>query len=280
MLMPVHRPSPPSPAAEDGLSMMELLVAMVISIVVLGALVALLEITINQESRITDRVQADQLGRTAMTNIVEQLHSSCTGFGGSPIQIPESTVSAPLEATGRTSLWFISVYGENSDSGEESSAASYPKVVAEHDIRWAETGKSSTGQKLGTLTDYEFKGEGKPPTWNFPPALKASNATRTRILAKDVIPPKVSEKPTMFQYYKYDTAPTGGTGELTELLPSEMEPSVPKATAEDIAKVTISFEQAPTNEDTQKGRTAAFSDSVVLRYDPTESTTAEGKPCE
>jgi hypothetical protein len=278
--MPINLPSPPSPAAEDGLSMMELLVAMVISIVVLGALVALLEITINQDSRITDRVQADQLGRTAMTNIVEQLHSSCTGFGGSPIQKPESTVSAPLEATGRTSLWFISVYGENSDSGKESSAAAYPEVVIEHDIRWAETGKSSTGQKLGTLTDYEFKGEGVPPKWIFPPELKTSTATRTKILAKDVIPPEISKKLTIFQYYKYDTGTTGGTGELTELQAGEQEPSLSKATAEDIAKVTISFEQAPTNGDTQKGRTAAFSDSVVLRYDPTESTTAEGKPCE
>ncbi len=278
--MPVNRPFPPPLTSELGVSMMELLVAMLSAIVVLGALVALLEITITQETRITDRVQADQLGRTAMTNIVEKLHSSCTGFGGIPIQKPEGSVSPPLKVTGRTSLWFISVYGENSDSGSESSAASYPEVVTEHDVIWTETGKSSTGQHLGTLTDYEFKGVGKPPKWSFP-ALAAGSATHTKILAKDVIPPTVSEKATIFQYYRYETG-TKPEGELTELLATELEPSLPATTVENIAKVTISFEQAPSSEVTQKGRTAAFSDSVVLRFDPTESTTAaEGKkPCE
>jgi Tfp pilus assembly protein PilW len=267
-------PSPISPASEHGLSLIELLVAMLSAAVVIGALVALLTITLTQESRITDRVQADQLGRTAMTNIVEQLHSSCTGFSGGPIQKPESAVSLPLEATGRTSLWFISLYGENSDSGKESSAAASPGVAIEHDIRWAETGKSNTGRRLGTLTDYEFKIEGTSPRWSFPSELTASHAARTKTLATDVIPPEISKKATVFQYYKYQT------GELTELQASELEPTLSKATAEDIAKVTISFEQAPTSANTQKGRTAAFSDSVVLREDPTESTTAEGKPCE
>jgi hypothetical protein len=278
--MTIQLARPPSPSAEHGMSIIELLVAMLIAFVVVGALVALLEITITQEGRITDRVQADQLGRTAMTNIVEKLHSSCTGFGGLPIQKPGGSVSSPLAPTGRTNLWFISLYGENSDSGKESSAAPYPSVVIEHDVRWAETGKSSTGQTLGTLTDYEFKGEGKPPEWAFPPELKPSTATRTKILAKDVIPPEISKKPTIYQYYRYETG-TSPKGELTELLASELEPSLATKTAEDIAKVTISFEQAPSNEDTQKGQTAAFSDAVVLRLDPTESTTEEGKkPCE
>ncbi len=285
MLMPPAHLSPPTPSlqAEHGMSMMELLVSMLASSVVIAGLVALLVVTMNEETRITDRAQADQIGRTAMSNVVEKLHSACTGFG-SPIQAPSSSsVVSPLETTGRTSLWFISVYGENKTTGEESSAAVLPKVVTKNDIVWEQQkGTTNTGKKFGTLVDYAFQGKGEPPDWSFPAELKAGNATKT-IIAKDVIPPVISGNPTIFQYYKYSL------GELTELTSAEMA-SFGEATAEDVAKVTISFEQAapgtktasqpePTP-DTRTGRAAAFSDAVVLRYTPTESATSESKPCE
>ena len=142
-------------------------------------------------------------------------------------------------------------------------------------------GTTNTGKEFGTLTDYAFQGKGEPPAWSFP-ELKTGKATKT-ILAKDVIPPVISSKPTIFQFYKYQL------GELTELEAKEMEP-ISAATVENVAKVTISFEQAapatktvaepePTP-DTRPGRSAAFTDAVVLRYTPTESATAESKPCE
>lgn len=280
--MPIHLPPAPSPAAEHGTSLMELLVAMLSAVVVMGALVALLTITLDEEGRISDRVQADQIGRTAMSNIVEKLHSSCVGFG-SPIQAPSSTeLASPLETTNRTSLWFITVYGENKTTGEESSAAVLPKVVTKNDIVWEkQKGTTNTGEEFGTLTDYSFKGTGEPPEWKFS-ALTKANATK-RVLATDVIPPVISGKKTIFQYYRYKS------GVLEELEAKEMEPFT-ESTVENVAKVTISFAQAapatktaadpePTP-DTRPGRTVTLSDAVVLRYTPTESTTAESKPCE
>jgi hypothetical protein len=267
--------------AEHGMSLLELLVAMLMSIVILGALVGLLEVTVNQEQRITDRTQADQIGRTVMTNIVDKLHSSCAGFGSAPIQVPKGGVTAPLTTSGHTSLWFISVYGENDTSGNESSAAPLPELITEHDIAWEKEGTISPGKEFGTLVDYAFTGKGEPPNWVFP-TLSAAHATKT-VLAKDVIPSQVGGKPSLFQYYTYKA------GELAELGSSEVEP-LSEVNAENVAKVSITFTQAsnPTktaaeaepNPDTRPGRTALFSDSVVMRFSPTESTTEESKPCE
>ncbi|HTZ64614.1 MAG TPA: hypothetical protein VMB51_10955 [Solirubrobacteraceae bacterium] len=252
---------PLNPGAEHGMSLMEMLVASLMTTVILAALVALLVTTMNQETRITDRIQADQLGRTAMTNIVEELHSSCTGFGGTPIQA----------GSGRTNLWFINAYRH------KSSTEPYPKSVTEHEIVWEKKGTSNTGEEFGTLTDYAYESTaGEPNKWTF-----SAHGTST-VLANDVIPPRVSAKPTVFQYYDYSAA------QLTELASGEL--PLTTATAEDVAKVTITFSQAskPTKTatesepvpDTRPGRTAVFSDSVVLRYTPTESATEESKPCE
>ncbi len=279
--MTARTPVPLALRAEQGVSLLELLVAMLMSIVILAALVGLLEVAFNQEALITDRTQADQIGRTSMTNIVNKLHSSCIGFGGTPIQAPKGVVTTPLKASGRTSLWFISVYGENKTHGKESSSAAFPETATEHDVTWEKVGTSNTGSEFGTLTDYAFSGTGEPSHWTFP-ALTTANATK-RVLAKDVVPLEIGGKPTIFQYYKYKA------GELAELETSEIEP-LTEATAEDVAKVSITFSQAsnPTKTtaepepkpDTRTGRTAMLSDSVVLRYSPTESTTEESKPCE
>lgn len=253
---------PLTPNAEQGMSLIELLVASLMTSVILAALVALLVVTINQETRITDRVQADQLGRTAMTSMIEELQSSCTGFGGTPIQAD----------SGNTSLWFINAFHQ------KSSTEAYPSKVTKHEIVWEKKGKSNTGEEFGTITDYVYESNGgAAPDWSFP-----EHATSTRVLAQDVIPAEISAKPMVFQYYKYKE------GVLGELASSEIPLS--SATAEDVAKVTITFSQAsrPTKTaaepeptpDTRSGRTAPFSDSVVLRYSPTESTTEESKPCE
>ena len=68
--MLLHPPSPLTPSAEQGFTLVELLVGMLASTVVLFALYAILNFTLNQETRISEVVQANQIGRTAMTKIV------------------------------------------------------------------------------------------------------------------------------------------------------------------------------------------------------------------
>ena len=250
-------PSPLTPAAEQGTTLIELLVAMVTAIVVLGALVAILDFSLNQESRTADKVQADQIGRISMSTIIQELHSSCTGFGATAIQAPSTTPVAPLHSTNALNLWFLSSYG-NASSGEALLTG-----VTEHDIKWTSTKTSNTGQPLGTLTDYAFPSTpgGRSPTWVFGELTTVT--AKARVLATNVIPPTISSESTIFQYYK-----DNNKGEFLVLTPAEL----PTATANnEVAEVTIGFTQAAESGDTRLGRTASLSDSVVLRFNSSQA---------
>ncbi|HYM44885.1 MAG TPA: hypothetical protein VES65_01825 [Solirubrobacteraceae bacterium] len=269
-----------TPGAEHGVTLVELVVAMATGVVVTGALLAIVVISLRQEARITDKAQADQIGRTAMSNVVDELHSSCTGFGAAAIQGPASTPTSPLAATGPVNLWFLSAYGGSS------SGAAVLSGVTEHDINWTSTGTSDTGETLGTLTDYAFASTGgASPKWTFP-TLSVANA-KARVLAKNVIPPQVSGAATVFQFYKYDNNSASSTdGQLVALAAGEL--PVAQATAEKaqaaaktLAKVTIGFTQAPEGQDTRIDRTASFASAVVLHFDTSETgSEVVNSPCE
>src|ERR1700759_2993057 len=88
-----------SVADEHGMTLIELLVAMVLSIIVVGALLAILEVSLRKGTRITTQVQSNRSGRLALTKIVEELHSSCTGLETTSIQAPSSTPESPLASS-------------------------------------------------------------------------------------------------------------------------------------------------------------------------------------
>jgi len=253
----MHRRLTSTLRAEHGTSLPEILVAMASASIIMIAMVALLQFTTTQASRITERVQSDRLGRTAMTRVVDELHSSCTGFGAQAIQGPSTTPTSPLGSTGATNLWYVSAYGSST------SGSAVEKTVYLHDISWAE--EKTSGQ--GTLTDYSFASvAGSGPgtasgNWEFP-TLEVAKA-KPRVLATKVTPVTISGTKTVFQYYTLSSA-TGSFTQLTEKIPAE-------AAASKIAKVAISFTQAPEGGETKLGRSVAFNDAVVLRLNPTET---------
>lgn len=255
-------------SAADGISLIELLVAMAASVVIMAALVSVLSLTYDQETRTSDYVQADQHGRSAIGSIVTELRSGCLGFGATAIQAPASTPTTPLESTNATNLWFVTSYGS---SATESAVLS---TVTEHDVHWEKTGTTSGGEQIGTLTDYSFSSEGgTSPEWKFP-TLSIANAHASP-LAKDVIAPSISSAPTIFQYYKFSTSPVG---QLTALTASEASSAASKR---EVAKVAIAFTQAPEDATTSAGRTASFADSVVFRFTSASSASeATNSPCE
>jgi Tfp pilus assembly protein PilW len=263
---------PAALASEDGMTLIEVLVATVAAIVVILALFAILEFSVKQEARITERVQANRGGRTAMTNIVDELHSSCVGFGTYAIQAPSTKPTSPLAELGPADLWMISAYGSSS-----SNKAVIEKVY-EHDIHWSSTGKSKTGETVGTLTDYRFEstaGSGpasKSGKWEFP-ALETKNA-KARVLATNVIPMTISGTSTIFQYFKFTTATSGELTQITENIPSA-------ATKNEVVKVGINFTATSESGNTSKGYgMAPFSDAVVLRLQPTEvGSEVTNEPC-
>jgi Tfp pilus assembly protein PilV len=253
--------------SEQGITLIELLVAMVTSLVVGGALLAILGFSSRQETRITDRVQADQVGRTAITNVVEQLRSSCTGLDSTAIQGPATTPTSPLATTGPTDLWYLTAYGS---AGASSAAVT---GVTEHDIHWT---PNSVGATIGTLYDYSWASTGgEPPysAWTFNTTLSTATAVK-HVLATNVIPLEPSK---IFKYYKYETNPTNVSlyGTLVEF-PSTAQPTA--TTAKLVAQVEIAFKQAPEHGDIREGHTTTFKSSVLLRFRPTESG-LEGTTC-
>ncbi len=62
---------------ESGTTLIELMVALTAGLVVFGAIVALLLMTIRQSGRVTSHVEANQRARTTMTKIINELHSAC-----------------------------------------------------------------------------------------------------------------------------------------------------------------------------------------------------------
>ena len=271
MLTPARRASARLLREERGLTLIELLVSMTAGVVVIAAVTLILVVALRQNARITDAVQADRTGRTALNQVIDELHSSCTGFGSSSIQAPSTTPTSPLASTGSLSLWFLTAYGSSS-SGEAAI-----KGVTEHDLAWTSTGTSNTGQALGKLTDYSWNSTGgEPPNsaWSFNGTLSPATANTARVVATNVIP---AEPSTIFNYSKYDTTSTDETfGELVPVATTELPPTA--VTAKRIAKVTIAFTQAPERGDTRAGHTSSFAASVALRLTPPESN-SEGATC-
>jgi Tfp pilus assembly protein PilW len=256
--------------SDSGTTLMEMLVAVLMSIIVLGALLATLEFTMSQESAIADRVSSDHTARLAMSKIVQELQSSCTGFGATAIQAPSTTPTAPLKVLGPTDLWLLSAFGTASRE------AAVLSGVTEHDIHWEKTGTSGTGTALGTLTDYAFKSEGgASPNWVFP-ALSTATANATTLATNVILPGEGA----MFEYFTYEAS----TGVLKPVALTAAETATAAAKSQ-IAKVDISFTEAafsknPSEADTKTGRTTNINNSVVLRFENSVANSESGtSPC-
>jgi prepilin-type N-terminal cleavage/methylation domain-containing protein len=271
MLTPMRRASARLLHEERGLTLIELLVSMTAGAVVVAGATLILVVALRQNVRVTDRAQADSNGRAVLNQVVDDLHSSCTGFGSSSVQAPSTTPTAPLASTGPLSVWFLTAYGSSS-SGEAAI-----KRVTLHDLAWTSTATSNTKEALGKLVDYSWNSTGgEPPNsaWTFNSVLSPATANLTRIVATNLIPAEASK---LFSYERYDTTTTDEAfGELVPLASTELPPTI--ITAKRIAKVTVAFTQAPERGDTRQGHTANFSDSVVLRLTPPESN-SEGSTC-
>jgi hypothetical protein len=277
MLMPFRRAYSRLLHEERGVTLIELLVSMTAGVVVVAGATLVLVIALRQNTRVTDRVQADGIGRTVLNQIVDELHSSCTGFGSTSIQAPSTTPTAPLASTGPLSLWFLTAYGSSS-SGEAVIKRGAGGVTL-HDVTWIATGTSNTKQALGKLIDYSWiSSGGEPPNspWTFNSVLSPATANATRVVATNVVP-ATEPSQHIFSFWQYDTTPADKTyGELVSLASTELPPTT--ITAKEIAKVSLAYTQASERGDTRQGHTANFEDSVVLRLTPPESN-SEGSTC-
>ena len=123
---------------DRGFTLMELLVSMLTATIVVGALFSILTISTGQTTLIADKVQANQLGRTAMTRIIDELHSSCLAAGFAPIQ----------EKSNETELIFKNAYSEEAVLSNAKEAKVAGTGVFEHQIVWNSSAKTLTQPRM------------------------------------------------------------------------------------------------------------------------------------
>ena len=168
---------------ESGTTLIELMVALTAGLVVFGAITALLLMTIRQSGRVTSHVEANQRARTAMTKIVNELHSACFFPGVTPVR----------EESSGTKLVFWHKSGEEVKPEPE---------------------KSEIELSGGELVqrNYQPLPGGVAPDWAFPTTKPANEP-----LMKAVGPMEGSS--SIFYYYTYSNgkiAPTPLATPLTE----------------------------------------------------------------
>ncbi len=241
--------------ADAGFSLMEALVAMLCGVVVTGALFGILEVSLRQTSRLTDKTQATQLGRAAMTNMIDELHSACMSREFAPVQAE----SSEKELRVQTGFSQESVIGY--------------KDAYEHRIAWE--GTYPNGGKLIDKT-YNALSTSSWPAFKFE---KTATPASGVVLATNVY--QQSKTVPIFQYYKYATKTSpGGTEAPTSTLELTTPPK-DASSAKGIAAVQIGFKQAPTNNNITLGRPAEFNTLVTFAFaSPASEATIVDGPCQ
>jgi hypothetical protein len=151
--------------SESGLTLIELLVATMIGMVVSAATLAIVITSVHLSSNYSDRVDATQEGRTAMTRITQALNSSCVASSIAPI----------LAASDANDVWF---YDSISDS----------PVITPNEVEISYSGGSLV------MNTYANTGGSSPSTWTF-----SSTPTSFTLLPNAA---QVGSTP-IFQYYGY-----------------------------------------------------------------------------
>lgn len=246
--------------SERGFTLVEVLVAMVCGLVVTFALFTILEVTLKQTSRITDSVQAQQLGNVALTRVTDALHSACLSEKFRPLQAGSSS----------TKLIFISAYSEKAEV--PSSAVYENEVELSGSNLYMTSRPAESGQTWPTFTKFS----------------SASKVLLAQYVTEHTQPAEGSyaQEKYIFRYFKYKTGGTTsfsetekGVSTLEEIRP--LSGALSASEAEKVAAVQIVFTTAPSDDNTQLFRAAEFNDQVIFAFGaPASETTNTDEPCE
>jgi type II secretory pathway pseudopilin PulG len=238
---------PPLSLAREtqGFSLIELLVAMLSATVIAGALFAVLNFSTKETAALSDKVQADETGRTAMTKIVDELHSACVVPKFTPI----------LEKSSQTNLRFIAGYSEKPSVTE----------VERHEIIWNKPNR--------TLTDVHTKGVGENGEYTF------TEPSKETLIAANV---SQNEETPIFQYFKYaEETASGEAIPVTTISSVPLTVPLSEKGEQEAASVLISFNTAPANGKTTFNRSLQLSSQVTFAFSvPNSETPIHDAPCQ
>ncbi len=246
---------------ERGFTLIELLVAMAGSTVVVAAALAIYVVALHQTTRIGDRQQADQFGRTAMSQIVEELHSSCLQKEFVPVQ--EKSTPGKL------------IFQDAASSEAQISSSKAKAEAYEDRIVWTKIKGSE-----GTLVDERYPVE----SGTLPKEFKFAATPSSKVTLATNISQTPVETP-FFKYYEYAKKATAGSettgvGALNKITLSEGETLGAKAAK--VAAVEINFTIVAREENGfQTQQKTPFSNEVLLAFGlPASEAQIEEKPCQ
>lgn len=245
--------------AQDGMTLVELLVTMAIMSVVSLATFSLIDVTLRRSGEITARVDTVQRGRSAMDAMTRQLRSQiCLGFS------PARAITVGTDS----SVTFYSYMGDPSTKSTAVSAtATATPIVAE--LR-------TLSLESGTILERRWTGTPAPTLplgYTF-----ATQATGTRELLKPVQLVRDTTTNTdvpLFRYYAYN--PT--TGEPTVLLPAGTT-GLSDTDLRRLALIRISYKTMPTIARGDGRATAEFRNDVTSRTIDPNADSNKLIPCQ
>jgi prepilin-type N-terminal cleavage/methylation domain-containing protein len=279
----VLRPAQPVRARlgeERGFTLIEVLVAMVCGLVVMGALFAILEVGLHQSSRLTDVSSATQSGRITLTRMVDELHSACI-----------STKYVPVKAGSTESkLILVDGYSQAAELPPTSKQAATPaEGVRKDEITWTEE-PAANANKEGSLTDKAFLAtEGPNSEGEYIFSGKATPEPGVRIGERISRPKSGEELLPIFSYYAYAAEASSSTSSASSALsetPIKISGALTAEQAKTVAAVGIAFHSFPpdkvsTINKSIKETGSDLSTQTTLDFSaPNSESTLKAGPCE
>ncbi|MGC1850895.1 MAG: prepilin-type N-terminal cleavage/methylation domain-containing protein [Solirubrobacterales bacterium] len=229
---------------EHGYTLIELLVGVMLSLLVLGAILTVVQVAVTNQDRTAERVAANQRGRPVMTRIIDRLHSACVA--------PKMT---PVRA------------GSDDDSLIVLSKAGSAAVLSPD--------RYVIGLEGGALTEAVYPyASGEAPEWTFAQTPGAST-----VLVDGIGAAAVGEPPQavpLFRYYAYEDVDKDGKIETVPL-----GTPLSEETAARTVRVDVAFSVAPPSGTVKDPEGAiALTDSATLRIEPASEDSAQvNLPC-
>jgi Tfp pilus assembly protein PilW len=245
--------------SERGFTLIETLVAMVTGLVVTGALFAILEVSLHQNARITDKVQADQVSRNTMNKVVDALHSACLSPGFTPVQSGSTA----------NKLIFQNAYSSKAaiPSASEGTAESVAEGAYKHEMEL----ETSTGK----LIDKAYPST-SISAW---PTIVYSTTAKTTVLGEHI---SQTGSTPVFEYLRYKKASNSESenvpiGTLEAISP----PTASATAAKEVAAIVVSFNTSPSDANTKLNRSVDLKSQVTFAFSaPGAETPVSDAPCE
>ena len=227
----------PDVTAEDGFTLVELLVASLIGMIVLFSGFALVEYAMKGQRTVENRLDSTDYARRVMEQLTRQLRAQvCLGKGVAPV----------LEATSTKVTFYASV-------GPEPATASARQRVQKRTLEYVPTG-DGRGKIVETVVD----GDDTPP-----PNTKFIAAPRTRTIGGNIA---LIDGTPLFTYFKYDPNDSPAVQQLS--------PPISAENRQIIVQIKTAFDVYPTQTDAAEDRvkTRMVNKVTVRTADPTDPT--------